>query len=232
MLAAKDQITSCNPATGQALESFALDTEAEIDRKLGVAAAAQSAWTLTTFEERAAAMHRAAAYLRDNSERFALHATREMGKLLVDARAEIEKSASACDFYAERAEQFLADEPMQSNAAESYLAYQPLGVVLAVMPWNFPYWQVFRFAAPALMAGNGGVLKHASNVTRWALDIKEVFARSGFPAHLFTTLVVPGANVHRLIADDRIAAVTLTGSEGAGRSRCNRKRSRFEKDCS
>ena len=212
----QSQITSLNPATGVSLESFALHTEAEIDAKLGAAAAAQSAWALTSFEERAAAMRRAAAYLRANIERFALHATREMGKLLSDARAEIEKSAAACEFYAEHAARFLADEPVLSNAAESYIAYQPLGVVLAVMPWNFPYWQVFRFAAPALMAGNGGVLKHASNVTRCALDIEEVFAQSGFPAHLFTTLIVPGAEVHRLIADDRIAAITLTGSEGAG----------------
>ncbi len=125
--------------------------------------------------------------------------------------------AWACDFYADNAEKFLADEHIASTATDSYIAYQPLGVVLAVMPWNFPYWQVFRFAAPALMAGNAGVLKHAkSNVTRCALDIEETFRESGFAAGVFSTVIVPGAEVKRLIADDRIAAVTITGSEPAG----------------
>ena len=161
-------------------------------------------------------MRRAGAYLRANKARFALNATREMGKPIGDAEAEVEKCAWACDFYAEHAEEFLADEHIASTATDSYIAYQPLGVVLAVMPWNFPYWQVFRFAAPALMAGNAGVLKHASNVTRCALDIEETFRESGFPAGTFTTLIVPGAEVKPLIADDRIAAVTITGSEPAG----------------
>jgi acyl-CoA reductase-like NAD-dependent aldehyde dehydrogenase len=161
-------------------------------------------------------MKKAAAYLRANKARFALNAVREMGKPIAEAEAEIEKSAWGCDFYADNAEAFLADEPVVSTASKSFIAYQPLGVVLAVMPWNFPYWQVFRFAAPALMAGNTGILKHASNVTRCALDIEEVFTQCGFPAGAFTTLIVPGAEVKALIADDRIAACTITGSEPAG----------------
>jgi succinate-semialdehyde dehydrogenase/glutarate-semialdehyde dehydrogenase len=209
-------VDSINPATGAKLESFALNSQAEIDAALDAAVAAQRTWSQTTFAERAALMKKAAAYLRANAARFALNATREMGKPIVEAEAEIEKSAWGCDFYAENAEKFLADEQIGSTATQSFIAYQPLGVVLAVMPWNFPYWQVFRFAAPALMAGNTGILKHASNVTRCALDIEEVFTQTGFPPGAFKTLIVPGAEVKKLIADDRIAACTITGSEPAG----------------
>jgi len=209
-------VESVNPATGAKLESFALHTRGELDAALDRAVAAQREWGRRTFADRAVLMKRAGAYLRANKARFALNATREMGKPIGDAEAEVEKCAWACDFYAENAERFLADEHIASTASDSYIAYQPLGVVLAVMPWNFPYWQVFRFAAPALMAGNAGVLKHASNVTRCALDIEETFRESGFPAGAFTTVIVPGAEVKHLIADDRIAAVTITGSEPAG----------------
>jgi acyl-CoA reductase-like NAD-dependent aldehyde dehydrogenase len=209
-------VDSINPATGAKLESFALHSPAELDTILDAAVAAQRSWSRRTFAERGALMKKAGAYLRANTARFALNATREMGKPIGDAEAEVEKCAWACDFYADNAEKFLADEHLTSTATESYIAYQPLGVVLAVMPWNFPYWQVFRFAAPALMAGNAGILKHASNVTRCALDIEEVFVKSGFPAGIFATVVVPGAEVKKLIADDRIAAVTITGSEPAG----------------
>jgi succinate-semialdehyde dehydrogenase/glutarate-semialdehyde dehydrogenase len=209
-------VDSINPATGAKIESFALNTQAEIDAALDAAVAAQRSWSQTTFAERAALMKKAAAYLRANAARFALNATREMGKPIAEAEAEVEKSAWGCDFYAENAEKFLADEQIASTATQSFIAYQPLGVVLAVMPWNFPYWQVFRFAAPALMAGNTGILKHASNVTRCALDIEEVFTASGFPAGAFKTLIVPGSEVKQLIADDRIAACTITGSEPAG----------------
>ena len=209
-------VQSINPATGAVLESFALHTEAELGGFLDTAVATQRTWSQTTFAERAALMKKAAAYLRANAARFALNATREMGKPITEAEAEVEKSAWGCDFYAENAERFLADETIASTATESFIAYQPLGVVLAVMPWNFPYWQVFRFAAPALMAGNVGILKHAGNVTRCALDIEEVFTHSGFPAGAFKTVIVPGGEVKRLIADDRIAAVTITGSEPAG----------------
>jgi acyl-CoA reductase-like NAD-dependent aldehyde dehydrogenase len=209
-------VDSINPATGEKLESFALHTQAELDAILDRAVEAQRAWSQRSFAERGALMKRAGAYLRANAARFALNATREMGKPIGDAEAEVEKCAWACDFYADNAEKFLADEHIASTASDSYIAYQPLGAVLAVMPWNFPYWQVFRFAAPALMGGNVGVLKHASNVTRCALDIEEVFVKSGFPAGTFATVIVPGAEVKRLIADDRIAAVTITGSEPAG----------------
>jgi succinate-semialdehyde dehydrogenase/glutarate-semialdehyde dehydrogenase len=217
MIAAQPKtVDSINPATGVKLESFNLHTEAELDGILDTAVAAQRDWARRTFADRAALMKRAAAYLRTNKARFALNATREMGKPIAEAEGEVEKCAWGCDFYADNAEKFLADEHIASTASESYIAYQPLGVVLAVMPWNFPYWQVFRFAAPALMAGNAGVLKHASNVTRCALDIDEVFRESGFPAGVFSTVIVPGAEVKRLIADERIAAVTITGSEPAG----------------
>jgi succinate-semialdehyde dehydrogenase/glutarate-semialdehyde dehydrogenase len=207
---------SVNPATGAAIGAFALHTPARIDAILERAAKAQQPWADRSFAERAGPMKRAAAYLRTHAGRLALDATREMGKPIADAEAEVEKCAWACDYFAENAERFLADEHLASTATDSYIAYRPLGVVLAVMPWNFPYWQVFRFAAPALMAGNAGVLKHASNVTRCALDIEEVFRESGFPPGLFGTVIVPGPEVERLIADDRIAAVTITGSEAAG----------------
>ena len=217
MIAAQPKtVDSINPATGAKLESFNLHTQAELDGILDQAVAAQREWARRSFADRASLMKRAAAYLRANKARFALNATREMGKPIVEAEGEIEKCAWGCDYYADNAEAFLADEHIASTASDSYIAYQPLGVVLAVMPWNFPYWQVFRFAAPALMAGNAGVLKHASNVTRCALDIDEVFRESGFPPGVFSTVIVPGAEVKRLIADDRIAAVTITGSEPAG----------------
>ncbi len=216
MIAPPKTIDSTNPATGERLESFSLHTPEEIDAILDRAQAAQREWAARTFEARAGLMHRAADLLRANRARFALDITREMGKPIVDAEAEIDKCALACDFYADRAADFLADEHIASSAAESFIAYQPLGVVLAVMPWNFPFWQVIRFAAPALMAGNTGVLKHASNVTRCALDLEELFRDAGFPAGAFSTVIVPGAEVKELIADDRIAAVTITGSEPAG----------------
>ncbi len=216
MTTATKTVASVNPANGKSLETFRLHTQGEIDAALDRAVAAQRLWAQRSFDDRAGLMKKAAAYLRAHAARFALNATREMGKPIADAEAEVEKCAWACEFYADNAERFLADERVDSTATESYIAYQPLGIVLAVMPWNFPYWQVFRFAAPALMAGNAGVLKHASNVTRCALDIEEVFRETGFPAGTFTTLVVPGAEVKALIADDRIAAVTITGSETAG----------------
>ena len=217
MIAAQQKtVDSINPATGAKLESFPLHSPAELEAILDRAVAAQRPWSARTFAERGVLMKAAGAHLRANKARFALNATREMGKPIGDAEAEVEKCAWACDFYADNAEKFLADEHIASTATDSYIAYQPLGVVLAVMPWNFPYWQVFRFAAPALMAGNAGVLKHASNVTRCALDIEETFREAGFPAGVFSTVIVPGAEVKHLIADGRIAAVTITGSEPAG----------------
>ena len=207
---------SVNPATGTPIAAFPYSTPAQIDAVLDRAVAEQRLWRRRSFADRAALMVAAAAYLRANAARFARHATLEMGKPLADAEAEIEKCAWGCEYYAASAAGFLADEPIVSTASESYVAYQPLGVVLAVMPWNFPFWQVFRFAAPALMAGNVGVLKHAGNVTQCALDVEEVFRSAGFPPGAFATLVVPGGEVEPLIADERIAAVTITGSEPAG----------------
>jgi succinate-semialdehyde dehydrogenase/glutarate-semialdehyde dehydrogenase len=173
-------------------------------------------WRRTTFSERSSALHRVASYLREHKSQLAKTATLEMGKPIVEAEAEVEKCALNCDFYADNAEKFLADEHITSNASESYVSYQPLGVVLALMPWNFPYWQVFRFAAPALMAGNTAVLKHASNVSRCALAIEQAFQASGLPEGAFRTVLVPGAETGRLIEDPRIVAVTLTGSDKAG----------------
>ena len=217
MIASKTALVqSVNPATGATLESFAVHSPQDIDRVLERARDVQPAWAARSFGERGALMRGAANHLRARQADYALHVTREMGKPIVEAEAEIEKCAWACEFYAEHAERFLANEHVASTATDSYVAYRPLGVVLAVMPWNFPFWQVFRFAAPALMAGNVGVLKHASNVTRCALDIEEVFTAVGFPPGAFSTLIVPGAEVKGLIADDRIAAVTITGSEPAG----------------
>jgi len=157
-----------------------------------------------------------ASYLRDHKTELAQLAVLEMGKTITEAAAEVEKCAWNCDYFAENAGRFLADEKVATNATESYIAFRPLGVVLAVMPWNFPYWQVFRFAAPALMAGNTAVLKHASNVSGVALKIERIFQEAGLPQGVLRTVLVPGSETRKLIADPRIAAVTLTGSEAAG----------------
>jgi succinate-semialdehyde dehydrogenase/glutarate-semialdehyde dehydrogenase len=208
--------TTIDPATEAEIETFETFSDRRIDALLERARGAVAAAASTTFAQRSALMHQAATYLRDHVDEFAATITREMGKAIAEARAEVAKCAVCCDYYADHAERLLADEPTPSNATESYVAYRPLGVVLAVMPWNFPFWQVFRFAAPTLMAGNVAVLKHATNVTRCALDIERVFTAVGFPAGTFTTVIVPGSEVSRLIDDPRIAAVTLTGSEAAG----------------
>ncbi len=205
-----------DPATERPIESFQPFSADAIDRALDRARAAFAAAAHTTFAERRALMEAVAQRLRVGADEFAATITREMGKPLGEARAEVLKCATTCDYYAAHAEGFLADEPTPSNATESYVAYQPLGVVLAVMPWNYPFWQVFRFAAPALMAGNVAVLKHATNVTRCALEIERVFRDAGYPDGAFTTVIVPGREVEKLIDDPRIAAVTLTGSEAAG----------------
>jgi acyl-CoA reductase-like NAD-dependent aldehyde dehydrogenase len=205
-----------DPTTERDIESFEPFSAGQIDAVLDRARAAFAAAAHTTFAERRVLMEGAARYLREHAAEFAAMITREMGKPLAEARAEVIKCATCCDYYAAQAQTMLADEPAATNASESFVAYQPLGVVLAVMPWNFPFWQVFRFAAPALMAGNVAVLKHATNVTRCALEIEGVFRAAGFPAGAFTTVIVPGADVEKLIDDPRIAAVTLTGSEAAG----------------
>lgn len=209
-------IQSINPTTEEVLETFELHSQGQIDKVLGQARQAFLRWRGTTFAQRAEYFQRVARYLREHKTKLARTAVLEMGKSLVEAEAEVEKCAWNCDYYAENAEHFLADEKVTTNATESYVSFQPLGVVLALMPWNFPYWQVFRFAAPALMAGNTAVLKHASNVSRCALEIERIFRECGLPEGVFQTVLVPGSETAKLIADRRVAAVTLTGSEGAG----------------
>lgn len=209
-------IQSVNPATGEVLETFTPTAPEALEGLVAGAHAAFLEWRSVPFKDRADRMREAARLLRKDMKRHALNMTLEMGKPIVQAEAEVEKCAGCCDFYAARAEGFLAEEPRETDASRSYVRFDPLGVILAVMPWNFPYWQVFRFAAPALMAGNGGVLKHASNVPRCALAIEQVFREAGFPAGLFATALIDSGPVARLIADPRIAAATLTGSEQAG----------------
>lgn len=207
---------SINPATGEVLGRYKEYGPREVDDILSEVRSAQISWRATGFDERSSLMRRAAGYLRDNKQRFAGLITAEMGKPIAEAEAEIEKCAWNCEFYAEQAVTFLADQQVKTNARESFVAFEPLGVVLAIMPWNFPFWQVFRFAAPALMAGNTSVLKHASNVPQCALAIEEVFRECDFPHGAFRTLLVSSSAVDKIISDDRVAAVTLTGSSAAG----------------
>lgn len=210
-------IASINPATGEVIETFEPFTAEQIDETLTRARRAYREWRTTSFAERSALVRRVAEVLRAQKADLARIATQEMGKAITESQAEIEKCAWNCDYYAEHAEEFLAPEPVATNAAESYIEFTPLGVVLAIMPWNYPYWQVIRFAAPAIMAGNAAVLKHASNVSRCALELERVFREAGAPEGLFSTILVPGAEVEQVIADPRIAAITLTGSTPAGK---------------
>jgi succinate-semialdehyde dehydrogenase/glutarate-semialdehyde dehydrogenase len=209
-------IESINPTTGTRLRHFEPLSDGEISRRLDLARRAFWSWRETPFSERAERMRRAGDLLEDEKKRWGELMTLEMGKPIGAAMAEAEKCAWVCRYYAEHADAFLADEPASTDASRSYARYEPLGAVLAVMPWNFPFWQVFRFAAPGLMAGNVGLLKHASNVPQCALAIEEIFHRSGFPEGVFQTLLIGSDRVAALIEDSRIAAVTLTGSEAAG----------------
>lgn len=209
-------IQSINPATEEVLAAFDEATADEIERALAESAAAFGRWRSTSFAERSAAMHRVADSLRAHRDRFAALMTAEMGKPITEAEAEVEKCAWACDYFADHSEAYLADEPVQTNARLSYVSFEPLGTVLAIMPWNFPFWQVFRFAAPTLMAGNAAILKHAPNVPHCGIAIDEVFHEAGFPRGVFTNLRIPIGLVNSVIEDDRICAVTLTGSVGAG----------------
>src|SRR5881296_1084480 len=211
-------IASINPATGEKLKAFSPFDDSEIEKRLSRAEKAFRRYRRTTFAERSQWMHGAAELLFQEKKNFAQIITLEMGKLFRDSVAEIEKCARGCRFYAENGARFLEEEPAQTDAAESYVEYQPLGPVLAVMPWNFPFWQVFRFAAPALMAGNVGLLKHASNVPQCALALEQLFLDAGAPKGVFQTLLIGSDAVAGIVDDPRIAAVTLTGSEGAGSS--------------
>jgi acyl-CoA reductase-like NAD-dependent aldehyde dehydrogenase len=215
-VAARPVFKSINPATEAVIATFDQFTPEQTEGALAEADKAFRQWRDTSLPERAAAMRRAAGLLRARKDRYAGLITAEMGKPITAAEAEVEKCAWVCEFFAENAERFLAHEPVSTNARLSYVAFEPLGVVLAVMPWNFPFWQVFRFAAPTLMAGNTGVLKHASNVSQCALAIEDVFGDAGFPRGVFRTLLVPGDAVESLINDRRVRAVTLTGSDATG----------------
>src|SRR5437588_8878645 len=209
-------IASINPATGEKLKEFAPHSDVEIEKTLRQAATAFEKYRGESFPRRAQLMMSVATLLEREKKELARTMTLEMGKLLRDSVAEIEKCARGCRYYAENAERFLEDEVAQTDARRSYLHYEPMGAILAIMPWNFPFWQVFRFAAPALMAGNVGILKHAGNVPQCALAIEQLFCRAGFEEGIFQTLLIEAEQVEKLIVDPRVKAVTLTGSEKAG----------------
>lgn len=215
-------IASVNPATGETIETFAAHDDAEVQRRIAEAADASQALRDTTFAQRAEWMKATADLLEADVEPAAQIITLEMGKPIAQSRAEVLKCVKSMRFYAEHAESFLATEslanPLAVTASEAGSVWQPLGVVLAVMPWNYPFWQVVRFAAPALMAGNTGLLKHASNVPQSALYLDAIFEKGGFPVGSFRTLLIGSAEVAAVLSDDRVRAVTLTGSEQAGRS--------------
>ncbi|MFL6720326.1 MAG: NAD-dependent succinate-semialdehyde dehydrogenase [Sphingomonas sp.] len=213
-----NKLQTVNPATGEPGKSYDPHTIEDAQAMAKAARAAFLAWRRTSFADRSAVIHKAADILRARKDEFARLMTQEMGKTLDDGRAEVEKCAFQCDWFADHAAEYLADEPADIGGGEAFVAFNPIGIVLAVMPWNFPFWQVFRAAAPALMAGNGLLLKHASNVPGCALAIEEVLHQAGVPSDLFRTLLLPSSEVEALIKDDNIAAVTLTGSVPAGRS--------------
>ena len=211
-------IESVNPATGRRIKVYEEMGPREVERILESAHGAFLSWRRTSLPERVARLQQAALVLRQNAEQYARLMAHEMGKPIRDGRGEAEKCAWACEYYAENAPRFLEPEMIQTSAQKSFITYHPLGVVLAVMPWNFPFWQVFRFAAAAVMAGNGVVLKHASNVPGCSLAIEDLFRQAGFPEDLFRALLVGGTHVESIIADPQVRAVTVTGSTAAGRA--------------
>ncbi len=205
-----------NPATGKLIKDYKEHSEEEAAQIVDEVQDEFGSWKESTFARRSWLMHEAAEVLRKNVATYAETITLEMGKTITESKAEIEKCAWVCDYYADNAEKFLADEMIESDATRSFVAYEPLGIVLAVMPWNFPFWQVIRFAAPALMAGNAGILKHASNVPGCALALESVFREAGFPEDIFRTLLISSGKVEAVIKNPHVKAVTLTGSEFAG----------------
>jgi len=211
-------MTAINPATGDTIKTYDEMTPAEVSHVITQTHETFLDWKQTPFAERARLMRRVAHMLRENAHAYAVLMAQEMGKPIRDGRAEAEKCAWVCEYYAEQAEAFLQPEIIPTDASKSFVTFQPFGVVLAVMPWNFPFWQVFRFAAPALMAGNTGVLKHASNVPGCALAIEEVFRQAGFPDHAFRTLLIGSKHVDAVIEHPLVTAVTLTGSTPAGKA--------------
>ncbi|HXG94403.1 MAG TPA: NAD-dependent succinate-semialdehyde dehydrogenase [Blastocatellia bacterium] len=222
-------IATINPATGETLKTFNALTDSELEKKIHLSADAFREHRRSSFRERAEKMTRAAEILENEKEKFGRVMTAEMGKPIKAAIAEAEKCAWVCRYYAENAESFLSDEEIKTNATRSFIRYQPIGPVLAVMPWNFPFWQVFRFAAPALMAGNTGLLKHASNVPQCALAIEGIFLRAGFREGAFQTLLIGSDKVARVIDDPRVRAATLTGSFPAGSSVASQAGKRIKK---
>ncbi|WP_324718945.1 NAD-dependent succinate-semialdehyde dehydrogenase [Salinimicrobium sp. HB62] len=209
-------IVSKNPYSGETLQEHRESSSEDIDQALEKATAVFKEWRTTSFSFRSQLMLKAAEELQKNKQEYATVITREMGKPIQQSIAEVEKCAWVCEYYAENAEEHLASEEIKTDAGKSYVNYAPLGVVMAIMPWNYPFWQVFRFAAPALMAGNVGVLKHASNVMMCGKNLEKVFIRAGFPEGCFQNLVIGSKKVEEVVKDDRVKAVTLTGSEGAG----------------
>src|ERR1700726_1386677 len=209
-------IATINPATGETIKTFEALTDSQVDQKIERAAKTFPAFHKLPFAERARMMMRAAEILESEKDSLAHLMTLEMGKTLRSAVDEAVKCAWACRYYAEHGERFLADEPVETPASRSFIRYQPMGVILVIMPWNYPFWQVFRFIAPGLMAGNVGILKHASNVPQCAMKIEEILLRAGFPEGAFQTLLIGSDKVDRILDDPRVAAATLTGSEGAG----------------
>ncbi len=207
---------SVNPATGELLVSYPEHDAEEVERRLALAHSAFKSWRTTTFAERAKLFRKLAELIRKDAGKLAELAAAEMGKPVVAGRAEADKCAGVCEFYADNAEKFLAHEKIDAGMTESYTRFDPIGAVLAIMPWNFPYWQVMRFAAPALMAGNVGLLKHASNVQGAALELEKLFKNAGFPDGVFQNLIIDTKHVEGVIRDPRVVAVTLTGSERAG----------------
>src|SRR5207247_1368652 len=209
-------VVSINPTTGETLETFAETTPAALERVLDEAVDTYQAWRRCSYAHRAKLVREAARLLRERKSQHARTMALEMGKPLPQGEAEAEKCAWVCDYYAEHAERFLADEPRNTDASKAFVRVEPIGPVLAIMPWNFPFWQVFRFAAPALMAGNAGLLKHAPNVTRCALGIEAIFQEAGFAERLFLASILSNEAAATVIADPRVRAVTLTGSDRAG----------------
>lgn len=209
-------IESRDPATGEVMATFEEHSDAEVSAALDGAREAFPDWRATNFQERRDLLLAVAKLLERDRDRLAVLATREMGKLIGESRSEVEKCINGVRYFAEHAEAYLRDEIIKTERRESYVTFQPLGVLLSIMPWNFPYWQVFRFAAPGIAAGNVTILKHASNVPQCALAIAELFRGAGFPPNVFQTLLIGGERAQRLVEDDRIAAVSLTGSERAG----------------
>ena len=211
-------LNSINPATGEIINSFKIMDPLIVDSVISSVNDAYEKWRSTDFNLRSKLMQKASDVLKADKESYSRLMTEEMGKPINQSRAEVEKCAWVCEFYAENAEKFLSDNIIRTDASKSFVTFQPLGVVLAVMPWNFPFWQVFRFASPGLMAGNGGLLKHASNVSGCALAIEEVFIKAGFPENVFRSILLPSSRMEEVIKNEKVKAVTLTGSVPAGKS--------------